>query len=245
MKYWLCIGVLLLASSPALAQEGDAGGGLFGEGDVEFSTSGPRGERRPAGPGPVDRINEILGKGGYPLSEDQKKTLQQLLDEQMDDIRAALAPSPETGQEAAGSGRRDAGAPGLQRRAPNPALLRQEEIYLAKVLPILTPEQQGVWKKYQADQIRARGGYPALKLALAEAGSAPTPEQDTQLQEQFRTYSEQVRALRDAAPGGQPDAAKLKELETQHLTALVKLLDATQRKALLEWRRSAPSAAPR
>ena len=244
MKSWIWVGVLLLAVSPALGQDESGGGGLFGDGEVEFADSGSRGRGQPAAPGPVDRINEILSKGGQPLTEDQKKKLQSLLDEQMDAIRAALGQAPQRG---GGAGRPGQGAaaaargPQGERRPPNPALLEQEEIYLAKVMPVLTAVQQGIWKKHQNDQIRARGGYPALKLALEEAGSPPSPEQDRQLQEQFRTYNQQLRELRMAAdPGSPPDAAKLKKLETQHLAALVKLLDAAQRKALLDWRRSSP-----
>jgi hypothetical protein len=109
----------------------------------------------------------------------------------------------------------------------------------------LTPEQQAAWKKYQRDQIIARGGYPALRLALEEAGSPPTSEQETQLQTQFRTYDQQQRELRAAAGAGTPpDAAKMKELETQHLALLIKLLDPAQRKALLDWRRSTQSQNP-
>jgi hypothetical protein len=259
MKAWIGIGIFLLAVLPALAQdEGGGGGGLFGEGDVEFSTSGARGGGRPAGPGPVDRINDILTKGGQPLTAEQRGALQALLDAQMEDIRAALEPSQAAragdsgrsgGGQPAGAGRGGGtGAPGEgalagERRPPNPALLRQEEIYLAKLMPVLTAEQQAVWKKHQNDQIRAGGGYPALRLALEEAGAPPTAEQDMQLQAQFQAYNQQLREMRMAAgPGAVPDAAKAKEIETQHLAALVKLLNTEQRKALLEWRRSSQGA---
>ena len=47
----------------------------------------------------------------------------------------------------------------------------------------------------------------------------------------FGTYERQQRELRRAAgPDGVPDAAKMKEAETQYLSALIKLLNAEQRK---------------
>ena len=115
----------------------------------------------------------------------------------------------------------------------------EEEKFIANFLPVLTPEQTTIWNNFRKDQIRARGGYLALKMALEEAGTPTTSEQETQLQQIFRTYDEQKRELQRAAgPGGQPDAAKRKEADEQYLASLIKALNADQRKALLEWRRN-------
>jgi hypothetical protein len=126
-----------------------------------------------------------------------------------------------------------------QRIGPNPVLRQQAEAFLEKVLTLLTPEQQDVWKKYQRELTLARGGYPALRLALEEAGAPPSPEQETQLQELFRNYNDHLRQLRSGADEGtQPDPARLKAAEDAHLAQVAKLLNPAQRRALLEWRRS-------
>jgi hypothetical protein len=135
-------------------------------------------------------------------------------------------------------GFRGQGPPG-QRPGANPLLRQQAEAFLEKLLTLLTPEQQDVWKKYQREQTLARGGYPALRLALEEASASPSPEQETQLQELFRNYNEQLRQLRaGAGEGPSPDPAQLKAAEDAHLAQVAKILNPVQRRALLEWRRS-------
>jgi len=144
----------------------------------------------------------------------------------------------------AGRGSGTVGAGGFRGRNPDQSR-RQEEQFIANFLPLLTPEQTTVWKTFERQQIRARGGYPALKLALEDAGTPPAPEQEVQMQEAFRTYDQRQRELRrEAGPGGTPDAAKMKEAENLYLTSLLKALNAEQRKALIEWRHNSPPQAP-
>ncbi len=334
MKGLLWIGIALLAVSPLLAQDEEGGVfGGFGPGDEsDLPQSGNRGgQPQRQGPNPVDELDAILSKGGQPLSVDQKKTIQTLLDQQIEAMRQSLPQAlPQAGSGAEGAprgpggfgggqgaaggqgqpgqggqfrqgaaggqpgqggqppqgaqsapggtggsgeqprspggfggqgqrsqggfggqgGQSPPGAPGRPGgqfppggaggfRAQNyEAARQQEEKFIANFLPVLTPEQTTAWKNFEKDQIRARGGYPALKLALEQAGTPATPEQETELQQIFRTYDEQKRELqRTAGPGGQPDAAKRKEADDQYLGALIKALNANQRKALLEWRR--------
>ena len=266
-------GLLLLLASPALAQEDDGGdGGLFSGADWGDSDSGDReggeqrAERGVAAPSPLDRMRDVLAEAGLPLSEEQQTALQNLLDEQRAAFSRNINPGGQQRGATPGESAREGTPPYRQRSeeggqmpgdaavqgVPPPGSMPSAGIgmrqqrgndFEEKALALLTPQQQEVWKKFQREQIFSRGGYPALRLALEEAGSPPTPEQDGQLQEQFRAYNQQLRELRQTAgPGTLPDAAKLKELENQHLAALVKLLDPAQRKALLEWRRASQNS---
>ena len=239
MKHWAWMGIVLLLVSPLAAQE--EGRGLDFPDHEEFGAApdGQRGDRQWDRAGnfnqnPTDQMEEVLSQAGVPLSDEQKKALETLQNEQREAMRQAFQQS--------GGAQRDGarGAPG-ERRGGAPPMRRQFEAFQEKLLATLTPAQQDVWKKFQNDQIRRRGGYAALRLALEEAGAPVTPEQEAQLQSLFQSYAEQQRELRRAAGQGvQPDPAQLRQLETQHLTQLAKLLNPAQRRALIEWRRNSP-----
>ena len=79
------------------------------------------------------------------------------------------------------------------------------------------------------------GGYPALRLMLEEVGAPLSSVQEEQLLAEFRDYNQQRRPLR--GEGGQADPAELQELESQHLSKVIKLLDTEQRRALIQSRR--------
>lgn len=229
MKHLFWIAVPLLLVPPLPAQQED----MPAESPQEHEWGAPASEQ----PGnqqwggranptrnPLERIEEVLSKAGVPLSGEQKKTLHAMMDEQRETMRQRFQQMRERPEE---------------RRGGNPQMRQQGEAFQEKLLATLTPEQQDVWKKHQTDQIRERGGYPALRLALQEAGAPLTPEQEGPLQAAFREYNEQRQALRRAAgEGNQPDPAKLKELDREHLPRLTKLLEPAQRRALIEWYRN-------
>ncbi len=72
---------------------------------------------------------------------------------------------------------------------------------------------------------------------LEEVGAPLSSERAELLQTEFREYNQQRRQLR--GEGEQADPAKLQELEDQHLSKVIKLLDAEQRRALIQSRRKA------
>ena len=234
-KHWAWIGIALLLVSSLAAQEEGRGMDSPEDEEIGAAPEGQRGGRQGNRAGnfnqnPIDRMEQVLSQAGVPLSNEQKKTLATLQNEQ----RQAFQQRGEAQREGAG------GAPG-ERRGGAPPMGRQFEAFQEKLLATLTPAQQDVWKKFQNDQIRRRGGYAALRLALEEAGAPVTPEQDAQLQSAFRSYAEQQRELRRAAGQGvQPDPAQLRQLETQPLTQLAKLLNPAQRRALIESRKNSP-----
>jgi hypothetical protein len=122
---------------------------------------------------------------------------------------------------------------------------RMNEELLGKVTASLNPQQQAVIKKYQNDQIRARGGLDALKLVIEEAGApALNPDQVTQIQALYTEQNQaRIQMLREAQ--GQPDPAKIRDLELQTMTKVTRLLTAEQRKALLDSMAKTVSNIPR
>ncbi|MBI3896291.1 MAG: hypothetical protein HY313_10230 [Acidobacteria bacterium] len=219
MKRSLWMAAAMFLALPLLAQQEDV------ESDApEFSpgfSGAPQGQRRNFARNPLEQMEEVFDKAGVPLSQEQKKSLQEIMNEQRQAFREA--------------GERARQTPG-ERRGMNPQMARMGEAFQGKLLSVLTQKQQQVWKKYQAEQIRQRGGYPALRLMLEEAGSPIAQEQEAALQTEFQDYNRQRRDVQQAA-GGKADPAKLKELENQHLARVIKLLNPEQRRALIESRR--------
>jgi hypothetical protein len=109
---------------------------------------------------------------------------------------------------------------------------------VAKISAVLKPDQQAVFKKYQNDQIKAAGGFGALKVVMEEAGAPLTPEQEPQIQGLYTEDAQQhAQLVRESQ--GQPDPAKVADLERATMTKVARLLTAAQRKALLDSRAKA------
>ena len=73
---------------------------------------------------------------------------------------------------------------------------------------------------------------------MEEAGTAFTPEQEQQIQELYAEDARQrAQLMRESQ--GRPDPAKLDDLEKSTLTKVARLLNAAQRKALLDSRTKA------
>ena len=178
---------------------------------------------------PLEQVQNMLTEAGVPLSDAQQETLQTIMEEQRRAFREQFRRRrQEGGQEGGGERRRERG--GERGRAFGGAM--QEKIRGA-----LTAEQIEVWDNYRNQQIRRRGGFPALRLMLEEVGAPLSSERAELLQTEFREYNQQRRQLR--GEGEQADPAKLQELEDQHLSKVIKLLDAEQRRALIQSRRKA------
>ena len=82
---------------------------------------------------------------------------------------------------------------------------------IAMAFRALAPEQQTLLKQLYKNQVKARGGFDAIKLTLEDAGAPFSPEQITQIQPLF---------------DGQTD-------KQQTLAKVLKLLTPAQRTALL------------
>ncbi len=180
---------------------------------------------------PLEQVQNMLAEAGVPLSDEQQETLQTIMEEQR---RAFREQFRQRRQEGGGERRRERGG---ERRGAFGGRGRFGGEMQEKIRGVLTAEQIEVWDNYRNEQIRRRGGYPALRLMLEEVGAPLSSEQAELLQTEFREYNRQRRQLR--GEGGQADPAKLEELEGQHLSKVIKLLDAEQRRALIQSRRKA------
>ena len=98
--------------------------------------------------------------------------------------------------------------------------------------PALDAKQQAVLTKMSRSQIRARGGYDALRISMEDAGAPFTEEQIPQVKALFEEQKKSREVLAKETQGT-PDPAKLKQLETETLTKVVRLLVPAQRTALL------------
>ena len=201
---------------------------------------------------PMDSVKAFLAKAKITLSGDQEKALKPAVDaslQQMRDVAARLGPQP-GGQRApggaegrgrggfgrgeGGGGRR--GGPGGDPNSPmNVELRKINDDLVAKIAGVLKPDQQAAFKKYQNDQIKSAGGFGALKVVMAEAGAALTPEQETQI---LGVYAEdaQLHAQLLRESQGRPDPAKVADLDRTTMTKVARLLNPAQRKALLDSR---------
>ena len=199
----------------------------------------------------------MVSKVSLPLKADQEKTLQAIVAAQQ---AAHLAASGQAsgGQSGGGQGtggqsgrgqraaERGNGTGGGERRGGGGAGGRGNALQ-EKLVAALNPEQQqAAWKKYQRDQIICTRRVPGPSSgagrgrlrAYSRTGNPPTGA--------VSDLRSQMKDLKTAAgPGNEPEAAKVKEVETHHLTALIKTLDPTQRKALLESKKSTQTASAR
>ena len=103
--------------------------------------------------------------------------------------------------------------------------------------PSLNPTQQSVLTKMARSQIRARGGFDALRVAMEDAGAPFNAEQLPKVQALFEDQKT-ARAEMAKESQGTPDPAKLKQLERDTLTKVVGLLVPAQRTALLAYLRA-------
>ena len=186
---------------------------------------------------PMDSVKTFLAKADIKLSGDQEKALKPSVDaayKQMQDVSERMGANRGGGFR----GRGDGTGPPAAFAANNPLnaeLRRINDDLVAKINAVLKPDQQIALKKFQNDQIKAAGGFAALKLVMEEAGAPLTAEQEPQIQTFYVEDAQQrVQLLREFQ--GQPDPAKMAELERTTMAKVARLLNPAQRKALLDSR---------
>ncbi|HYR88738.1 MAG TPA: hypothetical protein VE422_31965 [Terriglobia bacterium] len=234
MKRLIWVSVALLMAAPAFAQD-DVPSSPFagGNGQQVFT--------RVDEVNPMDSLKAFLGKARITLSGDQEKAIKPAVDaamQQMQEATTRLGPQPGRGADGGGRGGRR-GGPGADPNSPlNVELRKINDDLVTKITAVLKPDQQAVFKKYQNDQIKAAGGFGALKVTMQEAGAALTPDQETQIQSVYAEDAQQhAQLLRESQ--GRPDAAKVADLDRATMTKVARILNAAQRKALLDSRAKA------
>src|SRR5579884_4067172 len=211
MKRLILVLALILLASPAFAQDEGGGGfgGLFGIGDAPANRNAPPPDRLPSLRKILLDANTPLSKDqesslSKMIENDIKKYTAELEKKYPEEVAKARAAQPTRGggdQGGSGGGRRGGGDPaaggggrggfggGRGRGSalpPDSPLLaemtRMNKELQDKVVAALKPEQQAALKKYETDQIRKAGGFPAFKLNMQDAGVNLTPEQEQQIQ---------------------------------------------------------------
>jgi hypothetical protein len=154
---------------------------------------------------PVQQMKRFFAQAKLPLTSAQEKSLTALIDGEVKVLQGA------------GQNEND--------------VRRVNADYTKKLTELLTADQRAELRRYRAEQIMLRGGFPALKLVL-ENGNAPfNEEQEKQVQALYLEFNQKVNALmRDKQ--GNPDRAELSALESQELGKVVRLLTPEQRRAL-------------
>ena len=225
MKRSILFLVLTLVAAPLFAQEtgggGEGGGfgGLFGLGDAPRNDNTPPPDRlvqlrkilADAGTPLTKDQESSLSKT---LESDIRKYTDELEKKYPEDVAKLRAAQPGRGRGgAAGDERRGGGGPpadGGQGRGfggrgrgavlpPDSPLLaemnRMNNELQNKVVASLKPDQQASLKKFQNDQIKKAGGFPALKLNMQEAGAPLTADQEKQIQGFYTDEEQQRRQL--------------------------------------------------
>ena len=258
MKRRLGLLAFLLFTAQAYAQDVDFG--AFGDAGSLLTPSAPaRGAAaapaRGAAPAPtvpppdrLVRLRDALAKAEAPMTKEQETELNKLLDseipmmrrtlqthgQQMIASRAATAGPPVTAPPTAAPSPPSARVPAEVLDALEVEMRQMNDALFTKISssPALDAKQQSVLTKMSRAQIRARGGFDALRVSMEDAGVPFTEEQLPQVQALFEEQKKSREALVKETQGT-PDAAKLKQLETETLTKVVRLLVPAQRTALL------------
>jgi hypothetical protein len=254
-KLFFALAVLLIAT-PIFAQDEGGGGGAFagGGGNQVFT--------RIDAVNPMEPVKAFLqSKVNITLSADQEKALRPQVEaafQQIRDLSASnTAQRGQGGQGGQAGDRRGGGGfnGGGDRRGgrgrgaaadPNslaalqngPAAEQLKKInddLMGKITAALTPDQQTAFKKYLNGEIKKQGGLGALKVTMEEAGAPFTPEQQTQLEGFYNEDAQQRTQLRRESQGN-PDPAKLADIDKATMTKVVKILTPAQRKALADSR---------
>jgi hypothetical protein len=205
MKYHAALLVFVLAAVPAFAQNAEEDAirelGMFGV----YSLGNLALNDIQRGNDPVQQMKRFFAQAKLPLTSAQEKSLTGLIDSEVKVLQTA-------GQN-------------------EDSVRRVNADYTKKLNELLNADQRAELRRYRAEQIMLRGGFPALKLVL-ENGNAPFNEdQEKQVQALYLEFNQKVNALVKDKQGN-PDRAELSALEGQELGKVVRLLTPEQRRAL-------------
>jgi hypothetical protein len=153
---------------------------------------------------PVQQLKMFFGEAKQPLNSAQEKQLNSIVEIQVKAIQAS---------------------------AQAEEVRRLNVEYNRKINDALTPDQRTTLRRYRAQQIMMRGGFPALKQILENAQAPFTEDQETKVQALYGDLNRQVEQFTRESRGT-PDRAQLYKLEHEALGQVVRLLTPEQRRAL-------------
>jgi hypothetical protein len=165
-----------------------------------------------------------------PLSPEQETALSAVLTAEIPAMRRALQARLAELQRTAGPAPQ--AAPSMDDLTPEIIRLNDQLLGKLAAAPALNDQQRAVIKKLYKDQVKSRGGFDSIKMAMDDAGVPFTPEQISQIQPLFDQQNE-ARVQLTKEGQGQPDKVKLDLLQRDTLAKVFKLLTAPQRTALL------------
>src|SRR5215468_8948239 len=235
----LAFAVLLV--SPLRAQDIDLG--LGGDASSLLNIPAPRGNTPARGTAPnrgvantpaVDRLarlRQVLAQANSPLSAEQETALNGLISSEIPAMRRTLQARVAELQRSSG-GSTPGQLPSMDELTPE--IIRLNDQLLGKIAaaPQLNEQQQRVMTKLYKDQVKSRGGFDAIKMTMEDAGSPFTSEQISQIQPLFEQQNQaKAQLLKDSQ--GNPDKAKLDQLQRETLSKVLRLLNPGQRSALL------------
>jgi hypothetical protein len=250
MKRWIwAFAILPLFAIPVFAQE-EGGGALPSSlfGNADFGTRGEQAK-------PVEAVKKFFTQAKVTISGDQEKAIKPIVEAAFKQVQDTVerfngqagAAGDRGGRGQAGD-RGGAGFEGGQRRARggpggergnNPQLTAElqkiNDEVLPKIVALLKPDQQAVFKKWQNDEIKKGGGFAALKVIMEEHAAPLTAEQEPQIRQLYVEDAQQRFQLQRQGQGT-ADPAKVAELEKATIAKVVRLLTPEQRKALLDAR---------
>jgi hypothetical protein len=162
---------------------------------------------------PVRQLKLHFESAALPLTRDQEKRLAAIVAAQQKHLAAIL----------------DGAAPGERS-----AEVRKLNLgYMKQANDVLTAAQQSEWRHYRVEQIRLRGGFPALQYLLDDAKVPLTEEQKASIETIYKNFDQRRAALTANAT---PDNEKLDNLFLAEFHRVSTMLTPEQRKALLATR---------
>jgi hypothetical protein len=172
----------------------------------------------------VEQLKSFFADQGLPLTKAQEQKVDAVIEAQQKGMRE-LAKRVADENVSADEARR----------------LNQE--YFKQVNAALTPEQQSAWRHYRIEQIRLRGGFPALKTVLEEAGAPLDSAQQKSIAKVFDNFA--ARRTRLSEGNAAPSITDIDRLVVAEFDRVVALLSPEQRRALLSSRRNGSVAISR
>lgn len=237
MRRFICLLALALLVVPAFGQdEGDnssTGGGFE---DLNFDDVGGGNTRAAPKKDPLVELRALLLQAkAPPMDKKQEEQLTKIHEKEVKAMSKAFEKEFGISIDVAIASLN----PAFRSRSTVPttpqqatAVRRMQAGLKDKVIAGLRIDQQGILRRYQAEQIRVRR-LGIVTDEMAAAGMPLTAEQKTQIEALYARES-QLRALIIVEAKGQPYDLKVAQLETQTTQRVVRILEPPQQTALVE-----------